>query len=222
MMVEGGRVVNVCSRSGQLGRLFGGGEGAGGKVGSGGGSGSSGGSGSPPRRPRPPPVSDCCERLRGKWEQAAEAGDFSAIDQLASEFVAAVREGTAGFAGWPRSMYGVSKLAQICYTRALALAFSGSSSPSSPKRKDKDDDGASKDEDDDGNGGAKKKKLYKSGARKGLGAFALCPGSVRTDMSSQRGSKSPEEGADTAVWLSLAPKAPLSGRFYEEREVIDF
>lgn len=174
MMVEGGRVVNVCSRSGQLGRLFGGGGTAG--------AGSSGGS---PRSPRPP-VSDCCERLRSKWEQAAEGGDFAAIDALASEFVAAVREGTAGVAGWPRSMYGVSKLAQICYTRALALSFS----------KDK--------------------------SGKNLAAFALCPGAVRTDMSSQRGSKSPEEGADTAVWLSLAPTAPRSGLFYGEREVIDF
>ena len=44
LLVEGGRVVNVCSRSGQLQRLFGGGGGNGG-----GGSGSGGGS------PRPPP-----------------------------------------------------------------------------------------------------------------------------------------------------------------------
>ena len=43
-------------------------------------------------------------------------------------------------------------------------------------------------------------------------------------MSSQRGSKTPEEGADTAVWLSLVPPAVAarSGLFYGEREVIDF
>ena len=45
---------------------------------------------------------------------------------------------------------------------------------------------------------------------------------MKTDMSSQRGSKTPEEGADTAVWLSLVPTAPRSGLFYGEREVIDF
>ena len=100
LLVEGGRVVNVCSRSGQLQRLFGGGGGNGG-----GGSGSGGGS---PRSPRPPPISDEKEVLKKKWVQAAETGDFAAIDNLASEFVAAVREGTAGVAGWPRSMYGVS------------------------------------------------------------------------------------------------------------------
>ena len=106
LLVEGGRVVNVCSRSGKLDRLFGGG-GSGEGGSGGGGSGSGAGTGSP-RSPRSPPVSDGCEVLRKKWTLAAEAGDFSAIDELASEFVAAVKEGTAGIAGWPRSMYGVS------------------------------------------------------------------------------------------------------------------
>ena len=64
LLVEGGRVVNVCSRSGQLQRLFGGGGGNGG-----GGSGSGGGS---PRSPRPPPISDEKEVLKKKWDQAAE------------------------------------------------------------------------------------------------------------------------------------------------------
>lgn len=84
----------------------------------------------------------------------------------------------------------MQKLAQICYTRALALSFS-------------------------------KENATKYG-EKNLGAFALCPGSVKTDMSSQRGSKSPEEGADTAVWISLVPAPARSGLFYGEREVIDF
>lgn len=84
------------------------------------------------------------------------------------------------------------KLAQICYTRALALSFS-------------------KERNSEKNGG------------KNLSAFALCPGSVKTDMSSQRGSKSPVEGADTAVWLALSPGgAARSGAFYGEREVLDF
>lgn len=80
----------MCSRSGKLERLFGGG---------GGGGRSGGGTGSPRS-----PDSGTAEVLRRKWEAAATTGDFAAIDNLASEFVAAVREGTAGVAGWPRSM----------------------------------------------------------------------------------------------------------------------
>lgn len=66
-----------------------------------------------------------------------------------------------------------------------------------------------------------------------LSAFAVCPGSVKTDMSSNRGTKSPEQGADTPLWLSLVPPTAeegnvggksqgKSGLFFAEREVIDF
>ena len=39
---------------------------------------------------------------------------------LTDEFVAAISDGSYAAAGWPRSMYGVSKLAQIAYTYSLA------------------------------------------------------------------------------------------------------
>lgn len=109
LMVDGGRVVNVCSRSGQMERLFPGATAA---------IASAAASGGTPRSPRSPRqqqtlASDGCEVLAKKWRAAAEGGDVAAIDVLCSEFVAAVREGTAGVAGWPRSMYGVSKLAQV-------------------------------------------------------------------------------------------------------------
>ena len=64
--------------------------------------------------------------LRARWEQAADAGGPpgtagpAAIDALVAEFVAAVADGSYAAKGWPRSMYGVSKLAEAAWTRWLA------------------------------------------------------------------------------------------------------
>lgn len=56
----------------------------------------------------------------------------------------------------------------------------------------------------------------------GLVVNAASPGWVRTDLGGQEAPKSPAEGADTPVWLSrFAPGAP-SGRFWEDRAVIDW
>lgn len=45
----------------------------------------------------------------------------------------------------------------------------------------------------------------------------------RTDMSSQRGTKSAAEGADTAVWLALrSPKDFVTGGFWGERSSISW
>lgn len=56
--------------------------------------------------------------LGARFDDAA-ASSTAAVDALAAEFVAAVADGSWQAAGWPRSMYGVSKLAQIAWTRAL-------------------------------------------------------------------------------------------------------
>lgn len=61
--------------------------------------------------------------LAARFDAAATADD---VDALASEFVAAVANGTYADAGWPRSMYGVSKLAQIAWTRGLNERLAGS------------------------------------------------------------------------------------------------
>lgn len=49
-----------------------------------------------------------------------------------------------------------------------------------------------------------------------------CPGWVKTAMTGWLGHTSPEEGADTAVWLSLLQDQTVSGRFFAERREINF
>ncbi|KAL1563812.1 alcohol dehydrogenase [Salvia divinorum] len=49
-----------------------------------------------------------------------------------------------------------------------------------------------------------------------------CPGWVKTAMTDWAGHTSPEEGADTAVWLALLKDQTVSGRFFAERREINF
>jgi len=56
---------------------------------------------------------------------------------------------------------------------------------------------------------------------RGLLINACCPGSVRTDMSSQRGNRTPAEGAKTPVYLALLPEeCPITGKFWKDEKVI--
>ncbi|EME30314.1 Carbonyl reductase [NADPH] 1 [Galdieria sulphuraria] len=48
-----------------------------------------------------------------------------------------------------------------------------------------------------------------------------CPGFVRTDMTAPNAEKTPEEGADTPVWLALLPKGGPTGKFFGERKELD-
>ncbi len=48
------------------------------------------------------------------------------------------------------------------------------------------------------------------------------PGWVRTDMGGAAAPLSPEEGADTAVYLATLPDDGPSGRFFYERREIDW
>ena len=50
-----------------------------------------------------------------------------ACDRLAEEFVEAIRVGRHREAGWPESMYGVSKLLLSMYTRVEAESLSSRS-----------------------------------------------------------------------------------------------
>ncbi len=49
--------------------------------------------------------------------------------------------------------------------------------------------------------------------------YSMCPGWVRTDMGGDGAPLSPDEGADTAVWLATDPDV-ASGGFYKKREPI--
>ncbi|XP_009596907.1 uncharacterized protein [Nicotiana tomentosiformis] len=49
-----------------------------------------------------------------------------------------------------------------------------------------------------------------------------CPGWVKTAMTEWAGHTSPEDAADTAVWLALLPDQVVSGKFFAERREINF
>jgi NAD(P)-dependent dehydrogenase (short-subunit alcohol dehydrogenase family) len=49
---------------------------------------------------------------------------------------------------------------------------------------------------------------------------AMCPGWVRTRMGGASAPRTPEEAADTAVWLATLPKDGPSGAFFRDRKLI--
>ena len=51
---------------------------------------------------------------------------------------------------------------------------------------------------------------------------ACCPGYVRTDMTSNKGHLTPEQGADTPVWLASGGAGARSGEMWSERQPMDF
>lgn len=66
------------------------------------------------------------------------------------------------------------------------------------------------------------KQLHGAYRDDGLVANSASPGWVQTDLGGEDAPRTPAEGADTPVWLArFAPDAP-GGRFWEDREVIDW
>jgi NAD(P)-dependent dehydrogenase (short-subunit alcohol dehydrogenase family) len=57
---------------------------------------------------------------------------------------------------------------------------------------------------------------------KGISVYAMCPGWVRTDMGGENASRSPEQGADTAIWLATEATPDLSGKFFRDRTEISY
>lgn len=51
---------------------------------------------------------------------------------------------------------------------------------------------------------------------------AMCPGWVRTRMGGMMASRSPKEGADTAVWLANIDEKGSNGGFFRDRKLIDW
>ena len=57
---------------------------------------------------------------------------------------------------------------------------------------------------------------------KGIAVYAMCPGWVRTDMGGASATRSPEQGADTAIWLAAEASPDLSGKFFRDRQEISY
>jgi NAD(P)-dependent dehydrogenase (short-subunit alcohol dehydrogenase family) len=51
---------------------------------------------------------------------------------------------------------------------------------------------------------------------------AMCPGWVRTRMGGEAATRTPDEGADTAVWLATLPDSGPTGGFFRDRTPIDW
>jgi NAD(P)-dependent dehydrogenase (short-subunit alcohol dehydrogenase family) len=53
---------------------------------------------------------------------------------------------------------------------------------------------------------------------KGIVVNAIDPGWIRTDMGGSGASRSPEQGADTAIWLATEAPLSLSGKLFRDRK----
>ncbi|MGK7914632.1 MAG: SDR family oxidoreductase [Prochloraceae cyanobacterium] len=52
---------------------------------------------------------------------------------------------------------------------------------------------------------------------KNIGVYAMCPGWVKTDMGGEEAPLTPEQGADTAIWLATQASMQQSGKFFRKR-----
>jgi NAD(P)-dependent dehydrogenase (short-subunit alcohol dehydrogenase family) len=57
---------------------------------------------------------------------------------------------------------------------------------------------------------------------KSIAVYAMCPGWVRTDMGGESAPRTPEQGADTAIWLATEASFDLSGKFIRDRQEISY
>ena len=56
----------------------------------------------------------------------------------------------------------------------------------------------------------------------GVAVNSMCPGWCRTEMGGPSAPRSPEEGADTMIWLALDAPQSLTGQFLRDRKPLDW
>ena len=61
-----------------------------------------------------------------------------------------------------------------------------------------------------------------AGKGKGIAVNSVTPGWVRTDMGGASAPGSVEEGADSIVWLATEAPQRVTGKFIQERKVIEW
>ena len=64
--------------------------------------------------------------------------------------------------------------------------------------------------------------LAQSLRSKGIVVNSMGPGWVKTDMGGASAPRSPEQGADTAIWLATEAPSTETGKFWRDRNEIDF
>jgi NAD(P)-dependent dehydrogenase (short-subunit alcohol dehydrogenase family) len=57
---------------------------------------------------------------------------------------------------------------------------------------------------------------------RGIVVNSMCPGWVRTDMGGTSAPRSPEQGADTAIWLATEASRDKTGKFWRDRSEISY
>jgi len=57
---------------------------------------------------------------------------------------------------------------------------------------------------------------------KGIVVNSICPGWVKTDMGGTSAPRSPEQGADTAIWLTTEASRKETGKFWRDRSQISY
>ncbi|BAZ11639.1 oxidoreductase, short-chain dehydrogenase/reductase family protein [Calothrix sp. NIES-4071] len=64
--------------------------------------------------------------------------------------------------------------------------------------------------------------LAQSLSSKGIVVNSMCPGWVKTEMGGASAPRTPEQGADTAIWLATEAPRSQTGKFWRDRKQISY